>query len=77
VRLLGHVKHINTYTVWATYSINAKPDSTYTNERHAIPQLVEALSYKPEGCGFDARCPIVSLEFFIDTILPAALWPWE
>jgi len=22
------------------------------------------------------RFPIVSLEFFIDTILPAALWPW-
>ena len=20
--------------------------------------------------------PMVSLEFFIDTILPAALWPW-
>jgi hypothetical protein len=23
------------------------------------------------------RFPIVSLEFFIDTILPAALWPWS
>ena len=22
------------------------------------------------------RFPMVSLEFFIDTILPAALWPW-
>ena len=22
------------------------------------------------------RLPMVSLDFFIDTILPAALWPW-
>jgi len=22
------------------------------------------------------RCPMLSLEFFIDIILPAALWPW-
>jgi len=36
-------------------------------------QLDEALSYKLEGSGFDSRFPIVSLEFFIDVILPAAL----
>jgi hypothetical protein len=23
---------------------------------HAVPQLVEALRYKPEGRGFDSRC---------------------
>ena len=39
---------------------------------HTVAQLVEALRYKPEGCGF----PMVSLEFFIDIILPVALWPW-
>jgi len=31
-----------------------------------------ALRYKPEGRGFDS--PMVLLEFFIDIILPAALW---
>ena len=40
---------------------------------HAVAQLVEALRCKPEGRGFDS--PIGSLEFFIDIILPAALWP--
>ena len=41
---------------------------------HAVAHLVEALRYKSEGRG--VRIPIVSLEFFIDIILPAALWPW-
>ena len=41
---------------------------------HAVAQLVEALRYKSEGRGFDSR--LVSLEFFIDINLPAALWPW-
>jgi hypothetical protein len=36
--------------------------------------VVEALRYKPEGHGF--RLPMVSLDFFIYIILPAALWPW-
>jgi hypothetical protein len=35
--------------------------------------VVEALRYKPEGRGIDSRW---SLEFFIDIILPAALWLW-
>jgi hypothetical protein len=33
----------------------------------AVAQLVEALHYKPEGCGL--------LELFIGVILPVALWP--
>jgi len=36
-----------------------------------VAQLAEALRYKPEGRGFDS--PMMSLEFFIDAILPAAL----
>jgi hypothetical protein len=40
---------------------------------YAVEQLVEALRYKPEGCGFDSRrC---HFQFFNDIILPAALWP--
>ena len=40
----------------------------------AVAQLVKALCYKPEGRGFDSL--MISLEFFIDIIFPAALWPW-
>jgi hypothetical protein len=40
--------------------------------RHAVAQLVETLRCKPEGRR--VRFPMVSLEFFIDIILPAALW---
>ena len=45
-----------------------------TSMAYAVAQLVEALRYKSEGRGFDSR---VSLEFFIDIILLAALWPWR
>jgi len=37
-----------------------------------VAHSVEALSYKPEGRGF--QFPMVSLEFFVDITLPAALW---
>ena len=36
-----------------------------------VAQLVEELHYDLEGRGFDSR-----LEFFIDIIIPAALWHW-
>jgi hypothetical protein len=39
-----------------------------------VMQLVEVLRYKPEGRGIDSL--MVSLEFFIEIFLPAALWPW-
>jgi hypothetical protein len=35
--------------------------------------LIEAQRYKPEGHRFNSR---LSLEFLIDIILLAALWPW-
>jgi hypothetical protein len=40
------------------------------NRGHAVAQLVEALCYKR------VRFPMVSLEFFIDINLRAALWAW-
>ena len=40
---------------------------------HAVAQSVEALRYKAGRSR--VRFPMVSLEFFIDIILPAALWP--
>jgi len=36
-------------------------------------QSFESLRYKLEGRGF--QFPIVSLEFFIDILLPATPWP--
>jgi hypothetical protein len=36
-------------------------------------QLIETLRYEPERSR--VRSPVVLLEVFIDTILPAALWP--
>ena len=44
----------------------------YLHGGHAVAQLVEALRYKPEFHGFDSRS--MSLDFFIDIILPGALW---
>ena len=53
---------------------NMKFNILLTATGYAVVQLVEALRFKPEGRGFDSRK--VSLEFFIDIILPAALWAW-
>jgi hypothetical protein len=39
---------------------------------HTVVKLVEALRYNPEDRGFDSRC---HWKYFIDIILPAALWP--
>jgi len=43
-------------------------------KRCVVTLLFGALRYNTEGCGFDSWW---SLEFFIDVILPAALWPWD
>jgi len=42
---------------------------------YEVAHLVEVLRYKPECRGFNF--PMVSLELFIDIILPVALWPWD
>ena len=48
--------------------------SAHASKSHAVAQMVEALLYKPEGRGFDSS--IVSLEFFIELIVPVTLWLW-
>jgi hypothetical protein len=42
---------------------------------HMVVQLVEVLCCKLDGSEF--KFLMVSLEFFIDVILPAAFWPWD
>ena len=44
----------------------------YTGDRGVI--VVKVLCYKLESRWFDFQ--LVLLEFFIDVILPIALWPW-
>ena len=44
-----------------------------TQNIYAVAQLVEALRQVGRS---RVRFPMVSLEFFIDIILPVALWPW-
>jgi len=48
----------------------------FTYLGHTVAQLVEAHRYKPEGRGFGSIPDGVTGFFFIETILPAALWPW-
>jgi len=42
--------------------------------RGMLGQVVEALCYKQARSR--VRFPMVSMEVFVEIILPAALWPW-
>ena len=43
------------YTLRVTLVLLLFCDGIYVLWRHAVAQVVEALRYKPEGCGFDSR----------------------
>jgi hypothetical protein len=57
-------------TIWVI--VLGLPHYKYLGTRR---QFVEVLRYNSGGRGFDSRWG-ESLEFFIDIILLAALWPW-
>jgi hypothetical protein len=59
-------------SVQHTFSLHS---NTYRPTRgHAVAQMVEAPRYNAEGRDFDSQS--CEWKFFIDTILPIALWPW-
>jgi hypothetical protein len=65
--------HLIIILILTIYS-NKNYEAPYNALGYAVVQLVEALRYKLEGCGFDSSGG--SLKFPIDLILPAALLPW-
>ena len=46
--------------------------ATHRYQGYEVTQLFEAVRYKPEADSI----PDGVTEYFIDTILPATLWPW-
>ena len=57
-----NVKSPNNISKWQMGFNSAFKGLIYIPTRYAVEQLVKALRYKPQGCGFDS--PMVSLEFF-------------
>jgi hypothetical protein len=47
-----------------------------TSSKIVVCLIINILRYMIQYGRSRVRFPIVSLEFFIDIILPAALWPW-
>ena len=48
IRIRNKLRHI-------LYLTKRILELNYCTTGHAVAQLVEALRYKPEGCGFDSR----------------------
>jgi len=55
------------------HSSDSSGKFTFIIAEYAVVHLVEALHYKPEGHRFDSRWG--SLDYFIDLIISAELWP--
>ena len=63
-----------TYGRWTSALEEKKMATMWGKCCYRAESNTEAQRYKPEGCRFDPRWE--SSCFFIELILPAALWPW-
>jgi hypothetical protein len=67
-------KYERSYTTTSPCAFKAYTATILTDFSYEMGARGGALRYKPGSSR--NRFPMVSLEFFIDIILPAILWPW-